>query len=372
MNAPTVKAYFNCAGLARPLAIVADRVKAAEREFSDLLYSEAGIEKFGAVLNDCRCAIATLLGVDGPRGVSLMANASTAVAFALTALATTLEPGALIVTSDEEHPCVERPLNVIARRGIEVAKIAADSQAQFLEAFRTILEKRALGLVILSHVSYKNGKILPVDQVGAMLAEKRIPYIVDGAQAIGQIAVNVPRTQAWAYAFSGHKWLRGPWGTGGLWTSEAFIAGNKFALSTWDGERDLPNGGYYEGGTMNCALVAGHHEAGRSCVSCLDHRIASLKRLRVEIGALLDGVWPSATASWDGATAPGILAYLMEPGVNSWVVAENALARHGVAIKPFRPPERPDTIRISFSPWTTRDEIDLLAAAIHDLARNPC
>jgi selenocysteine lyase/cysteine desulfurase len=368
MNAPTVKAYFNCAGLSRPLAIVADRVKAAECEFGDLLYSEAGIEKFGATLNDCRCAIATLLGVDGPRGVSLMANASTAVSFALTALGVTLEPGALIVTSDEEHPCVERPLNVIARRGIEVAKIAADSEAQFLEAFRTILEKRTPGLVILSHVSYKNGKILPVDQVGAMLAEKPIPYIVDGAQAFAQIALNVPRTKAWSYVFSGHKWLHGPWGTGGLWTSEAFIARNKFALSTWDGDRDLPNGGNYEGGTMNYALIAGLLEACRSCASELDHRIESLKRLCVEIGAMLDRVWPSATASWDGATAPGILAYLMKSGVNSWVVAEHALARHGVAIKPFRPPERPDAIRISFSPWTTRAEIALLSAAIHDLA----
>jgi selenocysteine lyase/cysteine desulfurase len=61
----------------------------------------------------------------------------------------------------------------------------------------------------------------------------------------------------------------------------------------------------------------------------------------------------------------------MKPGVNSWVMAEHALARHGVAIKPFRPPEHPDAIRISFSPWTTRDEIDLLAAALHDLTRNP-
>jgi L-cysteine/cystine lyase len=370
MNAPTVKAYFNCAGLARPLANVAERVKAAEREFSDLLYSEAGIEKFGATLNECRCAVATLLGVDGPRGVSLMANASTAVSFALTALSATLAPGDLIVASDEEHPCVERPLNVIARRGIEVAKIAANSQMQFLDAFRAILEKRTPGVVILSHVSYKNGKILPVDQVGAMLAERQIPYIVDGAQAFAQIAVNVLRTKAWAYVFSGHKWLHGPWGTGGLWTSEAFIARNKLALSTWDGERELPNGGTYEGGTMNYALIAGLLEACRSCATELGHRIESLKRLRVEIGALLDGIWPSATASWDGATAPGILAYLMKPGVNSWVVAEHALVRHGVAIKSFRPPERPDAIRISFSPWTTRAEIDLLSAAVHDLARN--
>jgi selenocysteine lyase/cysteine desulfurase len=370
MNAPSVKAYFNCAGLARPIAIVADRVKAAEREFSDLLYSEAGIEKFGTTLNECRCAVATLLGVDGPRGVSLMANASTSVSFALTALAATLEPGAIIVTSDEEHPCVERPLNVIARRGIEVAKIAADSETQFLDAFRDIVEKRTLGLVILSHVSYKNGKILPVDQVGAMLAEKQIPYIVDGAQAFGQIAVNVPRTKTWAYVFSGHKWLHGPWGTGGLWTGKAFVARNKLALSTWDGERDLPNGGNYEGGTMNYALIAGLLEACRSCASELDHRIELLKHLRLEIGAMLDGVWPSATASWDGATAPGILAYLMKPGVNSWVAAADALARHGVAIKPFRPPEHPDAIRISFSPWTTRAEIDLLSAAVHDLASN--
>src|SRR5260370_36323790 len=117
-----------------------------------------------------------------------------------------------LVRSYDEGAGFERPLNVIARRGIEVAEIAADSEKQFLEAFRTILEKRTPGLVILSHVSYKNGKILPVDQAGAMLAEKQIPYIIDGAQAFGQIAVNVPRTRPGANVFSGHKWLRGPWG----------------------------------------------------------------------------------------------------------------------------------------------------------------
>src|SRR5260370_42407040 len=118
---------------------------------------------------------------------------------------------------------------------------------------------------------------------------------------------------------------------------------------------------------MNYALVAGLLEACRSCAPEMDHRIESLKRLRIEISGLLDGVWPSATASWDGATAPGILAYLLQPGGNPCVVAAEVLAGHGVAIKPRRPPERPDAILASLSPWTTGAHTDLLAAGSHEL-----
>ena len=130
-----------------------------------------------------------------------------------------------------------------------------------------------------------------------MLAPLEIPFVVDGAQAFGHIATDVSATQAWVYIFSGHKWLGGPWGTGGLWTSATFAANNTFSLSSWEDETDPPAGGRYEGGTMNYAVLTGLAEACRNYVREREDRCALLSRLRLEIGAGLDVLYQSAGAA---------------------------------------------------------------------------
>ena len=365
-----VKAYFNYAGLGRPSAAVVDRVHTAEREYRGHLFSEAGVAMYLAALAECRAATAAILGLRDGRGVSLMANATTAVQMALSALGAPLQSGDLVVTSDQEHPCVVRPLNRLARRGIEIAALAADSPAGIVERLEAILRRRRPAFVIMSHVSYKNGRILPVNEIGAMLAPHGIPFVIDGAQAFAHISVDAAAAHAWAYIFSGHKWLGGPWGTGGLWTSEAFAAHDRFTLSNWERDGDPPEGGRYEGGTMSYASIAGLIEACRVYRAEAEHRFEVLTGMRAEISLRLDGIFAGANAQWNGACAPGILAWLMPPGTESAWLAGQILERHRVAVKPFRPPEFPDAIRVSFSTATTVGEIELLAAAMRAAGEN--
>jgi selenocysteine lyase/cysteine desulfurase len=357
-------AYFNHAGLSRPEASVTERMRAAEQEYRELLFSEAGVEMYYAALHQCRNAAADLLGVAGPGGVSLVANATTAIQILLSALGACLAPGATILTSDQEHPCVVRPLNMLAARGVEVITIAASSAAEMLARIEEQVRAKRPALVILSHVSYKNGRVLPVAEVGALMARDAIPYIVDGAQALGHISVDVPAMRAWAYVFSGHKWIGGPWGTGGLWTSEQFATHNRFILSNWADEHDPPAGGRYEGGTMNYGLIAGLAEACRQARAMLAKRTRGLSRTQTAIHRRLVGIFPDADATWEDGHAPGIVAYLMRPQLDSWTLAARILRNHGVAIKPFRPPERPDAIRISYAPSTALAEVERLVAAL--------
>jgi len=357
-------AYFNHAGLSRPGPPVAERMQAAEEEYREQLFSEAGVEMYYATMHECRSAVADLLGLSGPAGVSLLANATTAIQILLSALGASLAPGATILTSDQEHPCVVRPLNMLAARGVEIITIAASSAAEMLARIEEQVRAQRPALVILSQVSYKNGRIHPVAEVGAILARDAIPYIVDGAQAVGHIAVDVPVMRPWAYVFSGHKWIGGPWGTGGLWTSEEFATHNHFTLSNWADAHDPPAGGRYEGGTMNYALLAGLAEACRQARATLARRMRGLSRTQTAIRRRLDGIYPDADATWQDGHAPGIIAYLMRSELDSWTLAARMLRNHGVAIKPFRPPERPDAIRISYSPSTTLAEVDRLAAAL--------
>ena len=66
---------------------------------------------------------------------------------------------------------------------------------------RAQIRRRRPGFAVFSHVSCMDGRVLPIAEAGEILAQQEIPYIVDGAQAFAQIAVNVPRTKAWDTAF---------------------------------------------------------------------------------------------------------------------------------------------------------------------------
>jgi selenocysteine lyase/cysteine desulfurase len=363
-----VKAYFNHGGLARPDARVARRVKAVDREFADLLYSEDGARWLDATLDETRIAARALLGAGETGGVSLLSNSSTALNLAISILGATLADGEIAVTTDQEHPSVNWPLSRLGARGIEVVAIGGGSPAEFLENLRALIRRRRPGFAVLSHVSCKDGRVLPVKEAGEILGQQQIPYIVDGAQALGQVVVNVAQIEAWAYAFTGHKWLFGPMGTGGLWTSERFLCTNPLA---WTGPVGFvrEGGGELENGSLNCALFAGMTEALRRCAGEFASRVDSLTRLRARISGLLDTLYENTASNWDGPHAPGILAYSLPSQVRSEELAVAVLRRFGVAIKPLRPPQESNGFRVTFSPWTTDEEVELLGDAMRTLAR---
>jgi selenocysteine lyase/cysteine desulfurase len=364
MKARIAVAYFNYAGLARPARSVAGRVKAVEREYARLLFSEDGVRMYEAVLAECRFAASALLGTGGTGGVTLLPNSSTALNLAISSLGAALQPGDLVLTSDQEHPAVEWPLGRLFARGIEIERVASASPAEFLERIDALTRTRHPALAVFSHVSYKSGRVLPVEEAGRIFAEHAVPYIVDGAQALGQVAVDVRATKACAYAFTGHKWLFGPMGTGGLWTRDEFVRGNPLA---WAGYARR-GGAALENGTINCALFAGLAEACHACAGELPSRVERMERIAVEIRRRLDGLYCETSGRWDGPHAPGILAYALDDSVSGAELAEAALRRYQVAIKPFRPPIEANGFRISFSPWTTRREINSLITAMRALA----
>ena len=111
-------------------------------------------------------------------------------------------------------------------------------------------------------------------------------------------------------------------------------------------------------------------EALRACAEEFSSRVETLTRLRARIVALLDGLYENTAAKWDCPHAPGMLAYGLPSEQRPEELAEAALRRFGVAIKPLRPPRDPNGFRVTFSPWTTDDEVELLAEAMRTLARD--
>ncbi len=122
-----------------------------------------------------------------------------------------LQPGNEVVTSDEEHPGLQGPLAAAReQRGISI-RVAPF--AQIAEAVGPQTK-----LVACSHVSWVNGRVVSgLEDLG------EVPVLLDGAQGVGAVALDMDALGCSFYAGSGQKWLCGPIGTGMLWVSPDWI-----------------------------------------------------------------------------------------------------------------------------------------------------
>ena len=120
-----------------------------------------------------------------------------------------LRAGDEVLTSNEEHPGLLGPLAAArAQRGLEVRTVPFEQLADAVSP--------ATRLVACSHVSWVSGRFAP------NLAGLDVPVLLDGAQGIGAVPVDVAAVGCAFYASSGQKWLCGPVGTGMLWVSPAW------------------------------------------------------------------------------------------------------------------------------------------------------
>ena len=123
-----------------------------------------------------------------------------------------------IITSDQEHGAVLYALSAVARRfGLKVKIAGMTDDKGIVQAVRELLSSRTR-LVVISHVSYMTGWEVPVADIAQEIRRyPRCRFLVDGAQALGNIVVNPELSGADFYVFCGHKWMMAPAGWAGLW-----------------------------------------------------------------------------------------------------------------------------------------------------------
>jgi selenocysteine lyase/cysteine desulfurase len=162
-----------------------------------------------------------------------------------------LKPGDEILTTDHEHGGGENGLFYLQEtRGAVVKKITmplpAQSPQQMIDLVREGLTDRTR-VVMLSHLSTITGLRMPFAEIAEITRPRGILLIADGAQAPGQVRVDVEALGVDAYAASGHKWLLGPKETGFLYLRKevqemikpAFMRGSKKAYSAASGTRNV-------------------------------------------------------------------------------------------------------------------------------------
>jgi selenocysteine lyase/cysteine desulfurase len=203
------RAYLNagtCGPLPRKaLHAVADVLGRAAAEGRSRAYMESML----ALRDRQRAAYAARLAAD-PADVALTSCTSEGVVRVLAGL--DLGPDDEVLTAPDEHPGLLGPLGTLrARRGVRIR------MAPFGDLADAVGPRTRL--VACSHVSWVTGAVRPD---GLVALGPDVPVLLDGAQGVGAVPIDVAALGCAFYAGSGQKWLCGPVGTGMLWISPAW------------------------------------------------------------------------------------------------------------------------------------------------------
>ncbi len=287
-------------------------------------------------------------------------------------------PGDEILITELEHHANIVPWQLVREQtgaSLKVVPIDADGAVP-LAAFEAALGE-ATRFVAIGHVSNALGTINPVAEMIALARAREIPVLVDGAQAVPHLPVDVQALGADFYALSGHK-MFGPTGIGVLYGREALLE----AMPPWQGggdmirmvrfDRTLYNDLPYkfEAGTPHIAGGIGLGAAidylgtvGLDRIAAWEHEllIAASERLGAIPGLRLIGTAPQKAA---------VVSFVLD-GVHPHDLG-TIVDQHGVAIRAghhcaMPVMERfdvPATARASFACYNTLEEVDTLVAAV--------
>ena len=178
-----------------------------------------------------------------------------------------LRPGDHVLVSAMEHNAVMRPLTQLTRRGVTFDRIPCRPDGTLMTERLPGLLRENTRAVVMLHASNVCGTLLPAAEVGAFCRENGLLFLLDTAQTAGAFPIDMEAMGADALAFTGHKGLMGPQGTGGFLLRPELAAELEPLLSGGTGSAShseevpsfLPD--RFEAGTLNLPGIMGLHAA---------------------------------------------------------------------------------------------------------------
>jgi selenocysteine lyase/cysteine desulfurase len=344
-------AYLN-AGTNGP--VPARAVQAVEasvrRQAEEGRAGKAFFEETAARADDLRGRVAALLGADTAE-LTLTGSTTDGVNAVLNAL--DLRPGDEIITSDEEHPGVLAPL--ARARDAYGARVRMAPFAELADAVGPDTR-----LVVCSHVSWLTGRVVDA----AALATGGAELLLDGAQGLGALPVDVRALGCDYYAASGQKWLCGPNGVGYLYVRAGLLEGLR---APWPGYHSLLEpGDALESPSKPDARKLGngfpaHHQLEWAHASLDVLEEAGLAALH-ERAARLAGSFAGRLAELGVRVAPRG----RQPLVSFEAADPRALVERLASSERMVLRDLPGTpyVRASVGAWTDEDELERLAQAV--------
>jgi L-cysteine/cystine lyase len=241
------KTYFNYGGQG-PLPTAA--LRAIQQAYEQIqtqgpFSGQALTWVFGQVAQ-ARGKVAAELGV-APETLSFTESVSVGCNIALWGV--DWQPGDRLVISDCEHPGIIAAVQQLQRRfGVDVAEVklqhtlnGGDPAALVAAAIAHPRTK----LLVISHICWNTGQVLPLAEIVACCHQNstgRVAVLVDAAQSVGVLPLDLGSLGADFYAFTGHKWWCGPEGVGGLYIDPAAFALLQPMFIGWRGIISDPTG----------------------------------------------------------------------------------------------------------------------------------
>jgi cysteine desulfurase/selenocysteine lyase len=340
-------------------------------------------EEATELLESARDAVKAFIGASSREEVIFTRGTTEAINMVAQTVGRTLSPGAEVIVTEMEHHSNLIPWQLLCRdRGTALRSIPVkDDGFLDMEAFGRVLTSRT-GLVAVTHVSNVLGTINPVAEIASASRAAGALVLVDGAQAVPHIPVDMEAVGADFYAFSGHKML-GPTGIGVLYGRrralerlEPVWGGGEMVKEVWiDRARwnDLP--WRFEPGTppiagavglaaaveylgkLGMAEVSAHE---RSLVAMLIDRLSSMKDVTLYGPRDPEARGAAVAFNVEGLHPHDAAALLDEEGIAVRAghhCAQPLMRRLGVV----------GTVRASFSVHSTPSEVDALAGAVSRL-----
>jgi cysteine desulfurase/selenocysteine lyase len=283
----------------------------------------------------------------------------------------------VLITAMEHHSNIVPWQMLCEEKGakLRVAPIN-DAGELLLEEFEKLLGPRTK-VVAVSHVSNALGTIDPLKRMVAMAHARGIPVVVDGAQAVPHLAVDVQDLDADFYAFSGHK-MYGPTGIGVLYGKHALLdamppyQGGGDMISSVTFEKTTYNKllHKFEAGTPDMAGVAGLKAAieymngiGIAKIAAHEHE---LLEYATEVVGALPGVRLIGTAREKASVLSFVLDEVHPHDIGTILDQQGIAVRtgHHCAQPVMERFHIPATVRASFAVYNTKAEIDALVRGI--------
>jgi cysteine desulfurase/selenocysteine lyase len=332
------------------------------------------------VVEGARDAVAELLGVTDPARIAFSKNATESLNVAIYGL---VRPGSHVVTTSIEHNSVMRPLRHLEEQGIEVSTVRCRTDGTIDPAEVANALRPETSLLVTVHGSNVMGSLLPIEELAAIASHEGVPYLVDASQTAGSVPIDVAAMGVDLLAFTGHKSLLGPTGTGGLYVREGLevpplLRGGTGSRSDLEEQPDfMPDS--LESGTLNVAGLAGLSAGarwllGRGVASVMEHE-------RALVSALIEGLRAIERVVVYGPKSIGDRCGVVSFNVAAMTCSEvgtlldqryDVMSRVGLHCAPGAHRTLgtfpTGTVRFGFSPLNTLEEVEHAVAGVAEIA----
>ena len=337
------------------------------------------------IIYETRQLLAELFHFSRCKNVIFTPNVTTSLNFILKGL---LKPGDHILVSAMEHNAVMRPVVQLAACGISFDRIPCRRDgSMILEQVESLIRPETKAIVTL-HASNVCGTRIPLTDLGEICQRHHLYFIVDSAQTAGIVPIDMTASHIDALAFTGHKGLRGPQGTGGFLVTEELAQQMEPLLSGGTGSvshtEEIPDflPDRFEPGTPNLPGIFGLHEAllflkSQNCMQTSYEKEEALTSYFLQqLFALDDTEKHIRIIGKKDLTDRNAVVSIQTPEIDMAQVAWELDSEYGIMTRVglhCAPNAHKTlgtypagTIRFSFGPENTREELD---AAIYGLKK---